>query len=43
MRPEHFVEMYPNLERFKAIKARVDPEQRFASSQARRLGIVEGS
>ncbi len=43
MRPEVFVEMYPHLERFKAVKASVDPEQRYASSQARRLGIVDAS
>ncbi|MCP5039413.1 MAG: FAD-binding oxidoreductase [bacterium] len=41
MRPDVFAQMYPQLERFKAIKAQFDPEQRFASSQARRLGIVE--
>lgn len=40
MRPDVFRQMYPELDRFKAIKAQVDPEQRFASSQARRLGIV---
>lgn len=43
MRPETFVEMYPGLARFKQVKARFDPEQRFASSQARRLGIVDAS
>ncbi|MCA9876219.1 MAG: FAD-binding oxidoreductase, partial [Thermomicrobiales bacterium] len=41
MRPEDFVAMYPGLAQFKAVKAAVDPEQRFSSSQARRLGIVE--
>lgn len=37
-----FAAMYPNLERFKQIKVQLDPERRLASSQARRLGIVEG-
>jgi len=41
MRPDVFAQMYPLLERFKAIKAQFDPDQRFASSQARRLGIVD--
>ncbi len=36
-----FAAMYPRLAEFQAIKRRLDPEQRFASSQARRLGIVE--
>ncbi len=40
MKAEVFREMYPELDRFKEIKARIDPEQRFSSSQARRLGIV---
>lgn len=39
--PEHFAEMYPAAPRFRALKAQVDPEVRFASSQARRLGLVE--
>ncbi len=43
MRSEDFVEMYPDLDRFKAVKAQVDPEQRFSSSQARRLGIVDAT
>ncbi len=38
---EVFAEMYPELRKFAAIKARIDPNNRFASSQARRLGIVE--
>ncbi|HIG68504.1 MAG TPA: FAD-binding oxidoreductase [Myxococcales bacterium] len=41
MSSEVFAQMYPNLNRFREIKASIDPEQRFASSQARRLGIVE--
>jgi decaprenylphospho-beta-D-ribofuranose 2-oxidase len=41
MRPESFAAMYPELERFREVKSKVDPQQRFVSSQARRLGIVE--
>jgi len=33
--------MYPRLPEFKRVKARLDPDGRFSSSQARRLGIVE--
>jgi FAD/FMN-containing dehydrogenase len=36
---ESFEQMYPNLARFKEVKARLDPEGRFTSSLARRLGI----
>ncbi len=36
-----FATMYPNLESFKAIKRRLDPNGRFASTQARRVGLVE--
>jgi FAD/FMN-containing dehydrogenase len=39
--PGAFREMYPQLERFREIKAKYDPDSRFASSLARRLGIVE--
>lgn len=39
--PETFAAMYPRLEEFKDVKSRVDPQQQFTSSQARRLGIVE--
>jgi FAD/FMN-containing dehydrogenase len=35
-----FQAMYPRLAEFRAIKRAVDPEGRFSSSQARRLGIV---
>lgn len=35
-----FKQMYPRLEEFKKIRAELDPESRFASSLARRLGIV---
>ena len=38
--PEAFAEMYPRLDEFRAVKAQVDPENRFCSSQARRLHIV---
>ena len=38
---ESFAAMYPRLERFKTIKAEIDPRQRIVSDQARRLGIVE--
>jgi FAD/FMN-containing dehydrogenase len=36
-----FAAMYPRLAEFKRIKRQVDPEQRFTSSMARRLGIVD--
>lgn len=36
-----FAQMYPNLEQFREVKASVDPEQRFSSSQAHRLGIMD--
>lgn len=38
--PETFAAMYPALERFRAIKNRLDPEHLFSSTMARRLGIV---
>lgn len=38
---EAFAAMYPRLPEFLAIKRRLDPNNRFVSSQARRLGIVE--
>ncbi|MEQ9459925.1 MAG: FAD-binding oxidoreductase [Phycisphaeraceae bacterium] len=41
MDAETFSAMYPNLNRFKAIKNKVDPDQRFDSVQAQRLGITE--
>jgi FAD/FMN-containing dehydrogenase len=37
---ENFAAMYPRLSEFQRIKSKVDPNQRFASSQAKRLGIV---
>lgn len=41
LRPDTFAAMYPNLQRFRDIKEKVDPNMRFSSSQARRLRIVE--
>lgn len=38
---EAFAAMYPRLPEFMAVKARLDPNNRFVSSQARRLGLVE--
>ena len=38
---EGFAAMYPGLSRFREVKAKVDPGARFASSQARRLGLVD--
>jgi decaprenylphospho-beta-D-ribofuranose 2-oxidase len=40
---ENFAAMYPQLGRFREVKAKVDPERRFVSSQARRLGIVDAA
>jgi FAD/FMN-containing dehydrogenase len=37
---ESFAAMYPRLEEFRAIKARLDPGNRISSSQARRVGIL---
>ena len=37
---EAFAVMYPELNSFREIKNRVDPNQRFVSAQARRLEIV---
>jgi FAD/FMN-containing dehydrogenase len=39
--PEAFAAMYPRLPEFQAVKAKIDPNHRFVSSQARRVGIVE--
>ena len=41
LRAESFREMYPGVAEFCEVKARFDPECRFASNQARRLGLVE--
>jgi decaprenylphospho-beta-D-ribofuranose 2-oxidase len=32
--------MYPRLDEFRQVKARIDPEKKFVSAQARRLGLV---
>ena len=37
---ETIAAMYPELERFREIQARLDPEGRMASSMARRLGLI---
>lgn len=37
--PEQFRAMYPGLPQFEAVLRRVDPENRFSSDQARRLGL----
>jgi decaprenylphospho-beta-D-ribofuranose 2-oxidase len=41
LRAEAFEAMYPRLPAFCEARAKVDPEGRLASSQARRLGLVE--
>jgi decaprenylphospho-beta-D-ribofuranose 2-oxidase len=38
-KPEIFQAMYPRLHEFRAIKAKLDPEGKFSSRQARRLGL----
>jgi len=40
---ERFFEMYPGAARFRDVKAKVDPECRFVSSLARRLGLVDAA
>lgn len=40
--PEIFEAMYPRLGQFREVKGRIDPENRFSSSLARRLHVVEG-
>jgi FAD/FMN-containing dehydrogenase len=40
MKPASFERMYPAVGRFREIKSRIDPHNRFASSQSKRLGIV---
>ena len=39
--PETIREMYPRLDEFRSLRARIDPENKLSSSLARRLGIVE--
>lgn len=43
MNKETFSAMYPNLGRFRQIKASIDPLNRFVSAQARRVGIVDAA
>ena len=40
-RREAFAAMYPRMGEFLALKSRIDPQGRFSSSQARRLGLAE--
>jgi FAD/FMN-containing dehydrogenase len=40
LEPETFRAMYPRHSEFLEVKARVDPDQRFSSSLARRLDLV---
>ncbi len=42
MQPEALRAMYPNLARWQAVKATVDPNNRFSSSLSRRVGLVPG-
>lgn len=39
LRPEHVRAMYPRLDEFLEVKSRIDPDRRFDSSLARRLGL----
>ncbi len=41
MTADTFAAMYPRLAEFKEVKSRIDPQCRFSSSQARRVGIVD--
>jgi FAD/FMN-containing dehydrogenase len=38
---ESFAQMYPTLAQFREIRSKLDPNQRFSSSQARRLQLLE--
>ena len=40
MRPEFLPQMYPRLDEWRAVKDRIDPEHRFRSDLAERLGLV---
>jgi decaprenylphospho-beta-D-ribofuranose 2-oxidase len=42
LRPETFAAMYPNLDRFRAVKEKLDRKGLLSSSLARRLRIVNG-
>jgi decaprenylphospho-beta-D-ribofuranose 2-oxidase len=39
MRPELLPRMYPRLDEWREIRARIDPEGRFTSDMSRRLGL----
>ncbi len=39
VRPEVFARMYPELDRFRAVRQRVDPDGVFTSDLARRLAL----
>ena len=41
--PESFRDMYPDADRFREIRNRVDPGRRFSSALARRVGLVESA
>ncbi|MCA9118250.1 MAG: FAD-binding oxidoreductase [Planctomycetaceae bacterium] len=43
MSADTFRAMYPKLKQFREVRSTVDPENRFASTQARRLGIVDSA
>ncbi|HEY4235152.1 MAG TPA: D-arabinono-1,4-lactone oxidase, partial [Lacipirellulaceae bacterium] len=38
--PDMIAQMYPRLDEFRQLKARIDPQRKFVSAQAKRLGIV---
>jgi decaprenylphospho-beta-D-ribofuranose 2-oxidase len=38
--PDVFAQMYPRLDEFRQLKSRIDPQGKFTSAQAKRLGIV---
>jgi decaprenylphospho-beta-D-ribofuranose 2-oxidase len=40
LKPEMFSAMYPNLARWQQIKRAVDPNNRFSSNLARRVGLL---
>jgi hypothetical protein len=40
MRPELLAAMYPDLDRWRAVRRRVDPDGVLASDLGRRLGLV---
>jgi FAD/FMN-containing dehydrogenase len=40
MTPDSFAAMYPRLDEFREVRARLDPKNRLSSSLARRVGIL---